>query len=173
MFVPAPPSALIPGSTWPFWPSRASAFFDYPLYMMMFLSKAHNLNNLLRNTIFRWWVDFGDMHHIHNIFGVVVGIETMSHSFHILRWALRDGDIRLLTTTATGISGLTAMLATPLIVWPMALPSLKKRLRFEIRKGLHYLSWVWAIALLYHAPNRIYWLILLLSTLPTTSPVFS
>ena len=140
--------------------ARASAFFDYPLYMMMFLSKAHNLNNLLRNTIFRWWVDFGDMHHVHNIFGVVVGIETMSHSFfHILRWALRDDDIRLLTTTATGISGLTAMLATPLIVWPMALPSLKKRLRFEIRKGLHYLSWVWAIALLYHAPNRIYWLI--------------
>jgi len=140
--------------------ARVSVFFDYPLYMMMFLSKAHNLNHLLRETIFRWWIDFADMHHIHNIFGFVIGVETMFHSFfHLLRWSLRSGDIQFLWTTATGISGLTAMLATPLIVCPMALPSFKKRLAFEVRKGLHYLSWLWAIALVYHAPSRIYWLI--------------
>ncbi len=32
-------------------------------------------------------------------------------------------------------------------------------LKFEVRKGLHYLSIVWAIALLFHAPSRIRWLI--------------
>eukprot|EP00984_Skeletonema_dohrnii_P018151 scaffold8410_cov77-Skeletonema_dohrnii-CCMP3373.AAC.1 len=42
--------------------ARCSAFFDYPLYMMLFLSKAHNLNNHLRRTLFREWIDFGDMH---------------------------------------------------------------------------------------------------------------
>ena len=83
----------------------------------------------------------------------------MSHSFfHLLRWGL-NADIQLLWQSCTGISGLIACVVTPLIVWPMALPSLKKRLKFEVRKFLHYLSWIWALALVYHAPYRIYWLI--------------
>jgi len=36
--------------------ARCSAFFDYPLYMMMFLSKAHNINNILRRTVLREWI---------------------------------------------------------------------------------------------------------------------
>jgi len=36
---------------------------------------------------------------------------------------------------------------------------LKKRMSFELRKGLHYLSVVWAVALMFHAPQRIFWLI--------------
>ena len=140
--------------------ARCSAFFDYPLYMMLFLSKAHNINNALRRTALREWIDFADMHRIHHIFGVVVGVETMSHSFfHLLRWGLRGDDIQLLWQSRTGMSGLVACLATPLIVWPMALPWLKKRMSFELRKGLHYLSWAWALALVFHAPARIYWLI--------------
>eukprot|EP00984_Skeletonema_dohrnii_P008084 scaffold2958_cov162-Skeletonema_dohrnii-CCMP3373.AAC.4 len=71
--------------------ARCSAFFDYPLYMMLFLSKAHNLNNHLRRTLLREWIDFGDMHKVHKIFGIVVGIETMFHSFfHLLRWGLNN-----------------------------------------------------------------------------------
>ncbi len=67
--------------------ARCSAFFDYPLYMMMFLSKCHNINNICRRTVLREWVDFADMHKVHRIFGIVVGIETMFHSFfHMLRW---------------------------------------------------------------------------------------
>lgn len=139
--------------------ARCSVFFDYPLYMMMFLTKAHNINNALRRTILREWIEFSDFHDIHSIFGIVVGIETMSHSFfHLLRWGL-NADIQLLWQSRTGVSGLIACVVTPLIVWPMALPSLKKRLKFEVRKFLHYLSWMWALALVYHAPYRIYWLI--------------
>jgi hypothetical protein len=41
--------------------ARCSAFFDYPLYMMMFLSKCHNLNNILRRTVLREFIDFADM----------------------------------------------------------------------------------------------------------------
>ncbi len=71
--------------------ARCSAFFDYPLYMMLFLSKAHILNNHLRRTLLREWVDFGDMHKVHKVFDIVVGIETMSHSFfHLLRWGLSN-----------------------------------------------------------------------------------
>mmetsp|Transcript_21235 Transcript_21235/g.60928 ORF Transcript_21235/g.60928 Transcript_21235/m.60928 type:complete len:346 (-) Transcript_21235:2117-3154(-) len=140
--------------------ARCSAFFDYPLYMMLFLSKAHNINDALRRTPIREVVDFADMHHVHRLFGIVVGVETMSHSFfHLLRWGLRDDDIHFLWQSRTGISGLIACLMTPLIVWPMVLPWLKKKMSFEWRKGLHFLSWVWALVLLYHAPSRIYLLI--------------
>jgi len=139
--------------------ARCSAFFDYPLYMMLFLSKAHNLNNHLRRTLFREWIDFGDMHKVHKILGIVVGIETMFHSFfHLLRWGLNN-EMRLLWQTAAGITGLIAAAVTPLICWPMVVPFLKQHIRFEVRKGLHYLSIVWAIALLFHAPSKIPWLI--------------
>ena len=139
--------------------ARCSAFFDYPLYMMMFLSKCHNINNICRRTVLREWVDFGDMHKVHQIFGIIVGIETMFHSFfHMLRWGL-NSDIDLLWRTATGISGLVALVITPLICWPMAVPAIKERLAFEVRKGLHYLSIAWAIALLFHSKSMIFYLI--------------
>jgi ferric-chelate reductase len=139
--------------------ARCSVFFDYPLYMMLFLTKAHNINNALRRTIVREWVEFSGFHDAHSIFGIVVGIETMFHSFfHLLRWVLH-ADIHLLWESRTGISGLVAAVVTPLIVWPMALPLLKRRIKFEVRKCLHYLSWAWALALVFHAPYRIYWLL--------------
>ena len=139
--------------------ARCSVFFDYPLYMMMFISKAHNLNNHLRRTLLREWIDFGDMHTVHKIFGVVVGIETMSHSFfHLLRWSLNN-ELSLLWQSTAGVTGFIAAFVTPLICWPMVFPFLKRRISFEVRKGLHYLFIVWAVALLFHAPSRIPWLI--------------
>eukprot|EP00984_Skeletonema_dohrnii_P028756 scaffold18855_cov78-Skeletonema_dohrnii-CCMP3373.AAC.1 len=139
--------------------ARCSAFFDYPLYMMMFLSKCHNINDVCRRTVLREWIDFGDMHKVHRLFGIIVGIETMFHSFfHMLRWGL-NADIDLLWKTTTGISGLAAFMITPLICWPMVVPAIKERLAFEVRKGLHYLSIVWAITLLFHSKSRIYYLI--------------
>lgn len=76
--------------------SRTSAWFDYPLYMLLFLSKANNLNNYLQKTVLRCWVNFSDYHKVHSLFGVVVAIESTSHSFfHILRWARRYDDIQV------------------------------------------------------------------------------
>ena len=127
--------------------ARCSAFFDYPLYAMMFLSKAHNVNNILRRTVLREWIDFADMHRIHYIFGIVIGIESVCHSFfHVLRWTMSD-DIRLLWSTTTGITGMVAIIATPFIVLPMAVPKLKARLSFEVRKALHYQFFIWCVSL--------------------------
>ncbi|KAL7530397.1 hypothetical protein ACHAXR_003471, partial [Thalassiosira sp. AJA248-18] len=140
--------------------ARASAWFDYPLYMILFLSKARNLNNFLQKTILKCWVNFSDYHRVHALFGIIVGIESTSHGFfHILRWARRKDDIQLLWTHQTGITGLVALLLGWLIVLPMAVPFLKNKISFEWRKGLHYLSIVWGACLMYHAPQRIYWLI--------------
>lgn len=116
--------------------ARASAWFDYPLYMLLFLSKCSNLNNFLQSTAARCWVNFSDSHKVHSLFGCIVAIETTSHSFfHLLRWARRSNDIQLLWTTKTGITGLIAFSLTPLIALPMAVPCLKKRMTFEWRKG--------------------------------------
>lgn len=76
--------------------ARCSAWFDYPLYMVMFLSKADNLNNFLQRTSLRVWINFSDYHHAHKSFGIIVGIETTSHTFfHLLRWGRRNGDIQV------------------------------------------------------------------------------
>ena len=76
--------------------ARASAWFSYPLYMLLFLSKANNLNNFLQTTAIRCWINFSDYHHVHSLFGIIVGFESMSHSFfHILRWARRNNDIQV------------------------------------------------------------------------------
>jgi len=69
--------------------------------------------------------------------------------------------MNLLWQTAAGMTGFIAAAVTPLTCWPMVFPfpCLKKRISFEVRKGLLYLSIVWAIALLFHAPSKIPWLI--------------
>jgi hypothetical protein len=140
--------------------ARSTAWFDYPLYMLLFMSKANNLNNFLQKTALRCWINFSDYHRVHSLFGVIVGIESASHSFfHVLRWARRRDDIQLLWTSTTGITGLVAILLCPFIVLPMTVPYLKRRMTFEWRKGLHYLSILWGAALMCHAPERIFWLI--------------
>jgi len=140
--------------------ARASAWFDYPLYMLLFLSKANNLNQALQKTSLRVFINFSEYHNVHSLFGVIVALESTSHAFfHILRWARRQNDIQLLWTTQTGITGMIAYLFIPIIVLPMTLPFLKKRMTFEWRKFLHYFSILWAVALMYHAPQRIFWMI--------------
>ena len=169
--------------------ARGSAWFDYPLYMILFLSKCSNLNNFLQTTAARCWVNFSDSHKVHSLFGCIVAIETTSHTFfHLLRWTRRNNDIQLLWTSKTGVTGLIAFSLVPLIVLPMAVPFFKNRMKFEWRKGkilcnilllactfycslcteiyclfsssgLHYLAIVWGAALMVHAPQRIFWLI--------------
>ena len=134
--------------------ARSSAYFDYPLYVLLFLSKAHNLRGALQRTYISEFLPLDDLHHIHTFAGRVVGFEVISHSFwHLLRWGLA-GEIHLLWTHVTGVTGLISLLATPLIVWPMLFTTLRKKIPFEWRKAAHYLSIVWGVAICFHAPQR-------------------
>jgi len=133
--------------------SRGSAYFDYPLHMALFLSKAQNLHALLDKTLLREILPLGEMHELHTLAGKVVGIEVLSHSlWHIIRWGL-DGDIMLLTSHSTGITGLISLSCMPFVVGPMVLHCLKRRLSFELRKALHYLSILWGVSICFHAPK--------------------
>ena len=141
------------------WPSlfllalaRGSAYMDYPLYAALFLTKCHNLRSALGGSYLSEWLPFHDLHKLHVFAGWVVGVETFSHSIaHMVRWSLQ-GNANFLFTTQTGRTGFLALLCTPLIVWPMALNSLRVRYRWETRKTLHYLSLVWGICVACHAP---------------------
>ncbi|KAL7547366.1 hypothetical protein ACHAWF_010683 [Thalassiosira exigua] len=121
--------------------ARCTAWFDYPLYMLLFLSKANNLNNFLQKTALRCWINFSDYHCVYLLFGMNVGVESACHTFyHVLRWAWRNSNIQLLWTSKTGVAGLVTMILCPFIVLLMTVPYLKKRMKFEWRKDLHYLS---------------------------------
>jgi hypothetical protein len=134
--------------------ARLSAYFDYPLYVLLFLSKAHNLRGFLQRSNLSEFLPLDDLHHLHTFAGTLVGFEVIWHSFwHMLRWGL-GGNLQLLWRHQTGISGLIALLVTPLIAFPMLFKKLRKGINFELRKTLHYLSIVWGISICFHAPQR-------------------
>eukprot|EP00929_Paragymnodinium_shiwhaense_P114881 TRINITY_DN8342_c0_g2_i1.p1 TRINITY_DN8342_c0_g2~~TRINITY_DN8342_c0_g2_i1.p1 ORF type:complete len:491 (-),score=28.31 TRINITY_DN8342_c0_g2_i1:137-1609(-) len=133
--------------------SRASAYFDYPLYVLLFLTKTKHLNSRLQQSVLSLYIPFHDADKIHKTAGVIVGVEVFWHAFwHLVRWALRDDDIRFLWETRTGITGFAALVLTPIIVLPMTVARLKKAIKYEWRKWCHYLSIIWGLALCLHAP---------------------
>ena len=134
--------------------SRASAYFDYPLYVCLFMTKARNLTDALQRSYISEFLPLEDLHHIHSLAGKIVSIEVLWHSFwHMLRWGLQ-GDIHLLWTHTTGISGMICLLLTGVIALPFSLQCLRRNISFEARKAMHYLSLVWAFALCFHAPTQ-------------------
>ena len=138
--------------------ARASAYFDYPMYMLLFLSKCHNLRGALHRTYLGEWLPINDMHHLHAFAGAVVSVEIVWHSFwHMMRWGV-GGDIRFLWRHRTGVTGLISLMCTPLIAYPMRFQRLKKFIPYERRKAMHYLSAVWGLSIMFHAPaTNIFW----------------
>ena len=47
--------------------ARCSAYFDYPLYVLLFISKCHNLRGMLYRTYLREWLPLDDLHHLHTL----------------------------------------------------------------------------------------------------------
>ena len=132
--------------------SRSSAYFSYPLILLLFLSKARNLCTALQQSVAGLFIPFHRMHELHTAAGVFVGVDVVAHAAcHVARWVVQ-GNARFLYSTQTGATGVLMIALTPLIVLPMALPRLRARYKWEWRKGLHYLSVVWGVALACHAP---------------------
>mmetsp|Transcript_27659 Transcript_27659/g.68062 ORF Transcript_27659/g.68062 Transcript_27659/m.68062 type:complete len:715 (-) Transcript_27659:210-2354(-) len=132
--------------------ARVSSYFGYPLYVLLFLTKCHNLRGMLYRTHLSEILPLDDVHHLHTLAGTVVSVSVISHSFwHLLRWGVGK-DLALLWTAQTGVTGSLMLLLTPLIAFPMMFRRLRRGVRFEVRKALHYLSAVWGVALCFHAP---------------------
>ena len=134
--------------------ARGTIYLVYPFVILTFLTKARNLVALLQKKLFSVYINFGDTQWIHATGGRILEVATWIHVvFHLIRWGVRD-EMNLLTQHITGQTGLIAAVVTPLIVWPMTYERIKKRMSFETRKSLHYLSWVWGLAMVFHAPPQ-------------------
>ena len=132
--------------------SRSSAYFSYPLILLLFLSKARNLGTALQQSVAGLFIPFHRMHELHTAGGIFVGVDVVAHAAcHVARWVVQ-GNARFLYASQTGATGVLMIVLTPLIVLPMALPALRARYKWEWRKGLHYLSVAWGVALACHAP---------------------
>ena len=86
----------------------------------------------------------------YQIKGKYIAIDVWVHTlFHLLRWGTQ-GNIDLLWTNATGLSGLIVVLVCPLITFPMFIPQLRLSVSYEVRKSMHYLFFVFAIGMCFH-----------------------
>lgn len=139
--------------------SRIAAYFLYPLYLIMFLSMTRNLKAWLQHTFIVECVPLTSLHSLHIWAGTLIGVIIFWHAlWHLIRWGVQ-GNLRYLIDSPTGITGMICLAITPLLVWPMRLASLRKKISFEVRKRLHYLSWVWMGALMFHAPQQnVFWI---------------
>lgn len=132
--------------------SRAGAYFIYPWMMLLFLSKTNNLRTALQQSFLSMYIPFHDLHELHVLAGYIVAIGSTIHGIcHMIRFIAHDR-AHLLWHSDSGRTGIIALCLTPFIVLPMIKGSLKKRMTWEFRKALHYLSIVWGIILCFHAP---------------------
>ena len=133
--------------------SRLSAYFCYPLMMLLFFTKTNNLRTILLRTPISLIVPLYDLHQVHVFCGNTVGVGVLIHGIaHMIRWGLQ-GRISLIWVHVTGITGAICFVLTPLIVWPMVVVYLKSNISWEVRNGLHYLSIAWGITIMFHAPR--------------------
>lgn len=140
--------------------SRISAYLLYPLYLIMYLSMARNVRTWLMQTVVSEFVPLTSAHHLHNWAGTCIGVGIVWHGvWHIIRWSTQ-GNLHFLFDHQTGLTGFISLMITPLLVWPMRLAWIRHKVQFEVRKKLHYLSWPWALSILFHAPEQnIFWII--------------
>lgn len=131
--------------------SRMSAFSLYPMLVVVFFTKMKGIQTFLSKTPLSMYLGvINQGHDFHAHAGKYIALDVWIHTiFHLLRW-LSQGNIKLLWTSAAGISGLITVVATPLITFPMMY--YKHKLSYEIRKGLHYLFYLFAVAMCFHVP---------------------
>jgi ferric-chelate reductase len=141
--------------------SRVAAYTCYPLYLVLCLTMSRNLLAYLQHTVLVEYLPLPtSAHHLHMWAGTWVGILIIWHSlWHLIRWGVQD-NWEFLIDTATGVTGCIGLVLTPIIVWPMSMECFRTRISFEIRKRLHYTSWIWLGALCFHAPQRnVFWIV--------------
>lgn len=132
--------------------ARATAFAMYPDIFIMFASKCRATLAFLSTTPVGMFL-FRDMHDVHAYCGRFVAYMIVIHTiFHLIRWGIA-GNLNLLFKSAAGITGFIVVYFTPFIIAMMVSDTLRSKIRFEIRKGLHYLFYIFAIALVWHVPT--------------------
>ena len=155
--------------------SRFSAYHNYPLYMLLFVTKMRFLQRVLCQAHLVFVFPFlQNFHGLHTFAGTVVMFENFWHaSWHIVRWQLESSMPKgstiadnptvfyFLFQTWTGVTGMLMLMVILPIAGMMSIPAWRERFSFsKTRKGLHYLFLVYAICLCFHAEHtKVFYLI--------------
>ena len=128
----------------------------YPMIVIVFFTKMKALQTFFTKTpLSMYFAMITEGHDYHVYAGRYIAFDIWIHTaFHLLRW-LSQGNMELLGTSAAGQTGMIAICVTPLITFPMMYFKRKgcALLRpYEIRKAMHYLFYVFAVALCWHVP---------------------
>lgn len=118
--------------------------------ILVFVTKFRATMGVIARTPLSMYID-GDVHELHRYCGWTILICSLIHGgFHIARWA-DQGNLSLLVHHFSGITGLIMIGSILLICIPMM--CLRKCIKFELRKKLHYFFLVFALALCFHTPK--------------------
>ena len=117
--------------------ARLTAFGMYVAMGLTFLTKCHSLTHFLARTYVAEITTLEYMHATHRTQGMLFALLAWLHTVaHLVRWALRAEVGNMLAKTV-GASGLVLLLLLCVIVAPMLLPMLKRRITFNVRIQMH------------------------------------
>jgi hypothetical protein len=153
--------------------TRISAFFMYPgkcnvhtppsveknlelitqhavlALVLVFLTKFRATTSFFSRTPLSMFM-IGNVHELHRYCGWTILIDGTLHSvLHLALWG-QQRNMYLLFHHRTGISGFAILVSMILIIIPMAI--FRARIKYEIRKNLHYFFLFFAMALAFHVP---------------------
>jgi NAD(P)H-flavin reductase len=128
----------------------------FPLSFTIFISKASFSRSYFANSFFSEIIDFSESHQIHAYAGIAFFFASVVHGIaHIARYL--DEDLpELIYKSNSGWSGIIGLFFLLLIVIPMAFQSLRDKMSYEIRKGLHFFAIPMLLVLMYHSALMFY-----------------
>jgi len=131
--------------------TRTSAFFMYPSLVVVFTTKFRATMEIIMQSPLSM-ITYEDLHELHIYAGWVIVIDGILHaSFHCIRW-INQGNMYLMFDSRSGCSGFVVTICICLIGFPMMFEVLRSRMKYELRKYLHYFFVVFCIAMSFHAP---------------------
>jgi len=132
--------------------ARSTAFMMYTDLFLVFFVKCRAAMNILYQTPFSNFLP-DDLSDLHTRCGIWICWCTSIHTVsHCLRWVIAR-NFELLVQTQTGITGLIPVIVLPIITVIMMKKKFKTEISYEIRKGLHYLFYPFALILCWHVPG--------------------
>jgi ferric-chelate reductase len=122
----------------------------YAALVLVYVSKLRATTSFIARTPLAMFM-YGDVHELHVYCGWTILIFSLIHTvFHFVRWG-QQGNLSLLFTHVSGITGLIIILSCILICIPMTI--FRAQIRYELRKKMHYLFLLFALALCFHTPT--------------------
>ena len=116
----------------------------------IFLTKCNNLRVVFEKSYLVEYLPFADLHSFHAFSGWIVALASTVHGIsHMVRWGRQGILSSMLSYNISGGTGIICLALAPLIVFPMRFEWFKKNVSFEVRKGLHYLGFVWGAIIMY------------------------